>query len=132
MERSTAQRAQIWSTSVDYSVVARLVRQRSQKATGCPQNSSFIQLAQSGEADLLANCYRRSFELAEEKGSVSLAFPSISTGIYGYPSSLAAAVAVNSVRASISESSSIQEVIFCCFSSEDFATYERVLGSARV
>jgi O-acetyl-ADP-ribose deacetylase (regulator of RNase III) len=85
----------------------------------------------SGEADLLASCYRRSFELAEKKGSISIAFPCISTGIYGYPASLAAAIAVNSVRASISDSSSIQEVIFCCFSAEDLAMYEHVLGSSK-
>lgn len=81
-----------------------------------------------GEPDLLASCYRRSVELATERGITSLAFPSISTGIYGYPIALAVKVAVSTVRASLTESSSIQEVVFCCFSSEDLLHYESALS----
>ncbi|WP_313697837.1 O-acetyl-ADP-ribose deacetylase [Achromobacter sp.] len=80
----------------------------------------------NGEPALLASCYRRCIALAEEKGVTSIAFPSISKGIYGYPIELAAQVAVETVRESLSKDSSIQEVIFCCFSDADLNHYERI------
>ncbi|ARN21727.1 O-acetyl-ADP-ribose deacetylase [Piscinibacter gummiphilus] len=83
-----------------------------------------------GEPELLANCYRRSVALAEEKGVASLAFPCVSTGIYGYPADLAARVAVRTVRESLAPQSSLDEVIFCCFSQEDQRLYERLLDEA--
>ena len=83
---------------------------------------------ENGEPALLASCYRRCIELAEEKAVASIAFPSISTGIYGYPIELAAEVAVESVRDSLSKNSPVQEVIFCCFSQEDLVHYERILN----
>ena len=82
---------------------------------------------QYGEAELLASCYRRSIELAAENGIVSLAFPSISTGIYGYPIDEAARVAIASTRQSLSQCPAIREVMFCCFSDSDLAVYERWL-----
>jgi O-acetyl-ADP-ribose deacetylase (regulator of RNase III) len=82
----------------------------------------------NGEAELLASCYRRSIELAAANNAASLAFPSISTGIYGYPIAMAARVAINSVRQSSLEFPSIQEVIFCCFSAEDLSVYEGALS----
>lgn len=82
----------------------------------------------SGEPELLASCYRRSVELAAEKGIATLAFPSISTGIYGYPLELAATIAVATVRSSLREFVTIQEIIFCCFSSKDLLVYEGALG----
>jgi O-acetyl-ADP-ribose deacetylase len=81
-----------------------------------------------GEPELLAACYRRSIELAEANGIQSLAFPSISTGIFGYPIELAAQVAVSTVRDCVSRNSVIREVIFCCFSLSDLRVYERVLA----
>ena len=81
----------------------------------------------SGEPALLAACYRRSLELAAENRIASLAFPSISTGIYGYPIELAAPVAVRTVRALTSEFSGIEAVTFCCFSAGDLAEYRRAL-----
>jgi O-acetyl-ADP-ribose deacetylase len=81
----------------------------------------------NGEPDLLALCYSRSFDLAAKNGAASIAFPSISTGIYGYPIELAARVAVATIRAKLRELSTIQEVIFCCFSSDDLRVYESVL-----
>ncbi|AVJ27452.1 O-acetyl-ADP-ribose deacetylase [Achromobacter spanius] len=81
---------------------------------------------ENGEPALLASCYQRCIALAEEKGVASIAFPSISTGIYGYPIDLAAQVAVDTVRESLSKDSSIQEVIFCCFSDADLNRYERI------
>ena len=84
----------------------------------------------SRERDLLASCYRSSMELAAANGLTTLAFPSISTGIYGYPIELAAKVAVTTVRSSVQEIPSIREVIFCCFSVSDLQVYEAVLGEA--
>ncbi len=81
----------------------------------------------SGEPALLADCYRRCIALAEERSVVSIAFPSISTGIYGYPIDLAARIAVSTVQESLSEHSTISELIFCCFSPEDLLHYEQVL-----
>ncbi|KGD90509.1 Appr-1-p processing protein [Achromobacter sp. RTa] len=83
-----------------------------------------------GEPELLSSCYRSCMELAEENAVASIAFPSISTGIYGYPIELAAEVAVKSVRESLSRDSPVQEVVFCCFSAEDLARYEQVLNGS--
>jgi O-acetyl-ADP-ribose deacetylase len=80
-----------------------------------------------GESELLASCYRCSIELAATNGIQSLAFPSISTGIFGYPIELAAQVAVSTVRDFVSQNAVIQEVIFCCFSLSDLRVYEREL-----
>jgi O-acetyl-ADP-ribose deacetylase len=82
---------------------------------------------QNGEAELLASCYRRSIEVAAAKGIASLAFPGISTGIYGYPVEEAASIAVATVRESLREFTAVREVIFCCFSADDLAVYERLL-----
>ena len=82
----------------------------------------------NGEPGLLSSCYRRCIELAQDRALASIAFPSISTGIYGYPIELAAQEAVKSVRSSLSVETSIQEVVFCCFSQEDLLQYERVLN----
>lgn len=80
-----------------------------------------------GEPELLASCYSRSLELASQKGLASLAFPCISTGIYSYPVGLAARVAVASVQQVTGRSSTVQEVIFCCFSPADLAANEELL-----
>lgn len=82
------------------------------------------------EPEQLASCYRRSMALAAERGVRSVAFPSISTGIYGYPVALAAKVAIASVREQVLKPSAIEEVVFCCFSAEDLAVYERALSEA--
>jgi O-acetyl-ADP-ribose deacetylase (regulator of RNase III) len=81
----------------------------------------------AGEPELLASCYRKSVALAIAKNLTSLAFPSISTGIFGYPIELAAATAVRTVRDSLREETRLDEVIFCCFSPVDLAVYESVL-----
>ena len=80
-----------------------------------------------GEPELLASCYRRSLELAQENHMASLAFPSISTGMYGYPIELAAPVAVTTVRQCLGSDARIREVIFCCFAPSDLAVYQRYL-----
>ncbi len=80
-----------------------------------------------GEAELLAGCYRNSLKIAAEKGLRSIAFPSISTGIYGYPIAEAAKVAVTTVDAALREMHDPPQVIFCCFSRRDMEVYERLL-----
>jgi O-acetyl-ADP-ribose deacetylase (regulator of RNase III) len=82
----------------------------------------------SQEPELLASCYRKSLELAARQGLASIAFPSISTGVYGYPKELAAPLAVATVRGVLPGLPSIREVIFCCFSQDDLDIYERVLA----
>lgn len=81
----------------------------------------------SGEPELLASCYRQSIAVAAANGAQTLAFPSISTGIYGYPIELAAHVAISTVRAAVHEFSVVRKVIFCCFSPNDLHVYEQVL-----
>jgi len=76
------------------------------------------------EPGLLASCYRRSLELAAANDLQTIAFPGISTGVYGYPRGPAAGIAVATVRAH----ARLREVVFCCFSPEDLALYERLLG----
>ena len=81
-----------------------------------------------GEPELLASCYRRSLQVAATNGISTLAFPSISTGVYGYPIEAAASIALATVRSSVQELTAIREVIFCCFSSADLAVYTGLLG----
>jgi O-acetyl-ADP-ribose deacetylase (regulator of RNase III) len=84
----------------------------------------------SGEPGLLASCYRRSLEIGAQHGATSIAFPSISTGVYGYPRELAAPVALATVRETLAVvGGGFREVIFCCFSKGDLAVYERLLAS---
>jgi len=83
-----------------------------------------------GEEQLLAACYRKAVELAAQHGLRSLAFPAISTGVYGYPPGPAARVAVRAVQEALSLLPSPLEVIFCCFSQDDLALYESVLAEA--
>ena len=82
----------------------------------------------AGEAELLADCYRRSLDEAERVRATSIAFPSISTGVYGYPIGAAAAVAVRSVRSRLDAGSSVDTVVFCTFGSEATAALEAALA----
>lgn len=84
----------------------------------------------NGEPELLASCYRRSMEVAAESGARTIAFPSISTGIYGYPIELAAPIAVATVQSALASDTSVQEVTFCCFSDANLAVYQAALAAA--
>jgi O-acetyl-ADP-ribose deacetylase (regulator of RNase III) len=75
-----------------------------------------------GEPDLLASAYRASLALAREHRLASVAFPAISTGIYGYPMDAAAAIAVRSVK-TFAPRGSVKQVIFACFSDEALHAY---------
>ena len=81
-----------------------------------------------GEPDDLASCYRRSLELAGECGLRSIAFPAISTGIYGYPLDQATEIAVRTVRDTVRTHPNVELVRFICFSETDLHEYQRVLS----
>lgn len=81
----------------------------------------------NGEPELLASCYRQSLWLADQHSVASIAFPSISAGIYGYPIELAARIAVDTVIPSMPQLTSVKEIVFCCFSATDLAIYQRLL-----
>ena len=81
----------------------------------------------SGEPGLLASCYRKSMEIALGRHFMSIAFPAISTGAYGYPVEPAARIAVDVVRAALEESGIPMDITFCCFSEGDLSIYEAVL-----
>ena len=82
-----------------------------------------------GEAELLASCYRRSLEIARENSLRSIAFPSISTGVYGYPLEEAAAIAIKTVNEFVDANpSNFDEVVFCCFSARDLEAYHGILN----
>jgi O-acetyl-ADP-ribose deacetylase (regulator of RNase III) len=78
----------------------------------------------SGEAELLASCYRRALESADEVGARSVSFPAISTGIYGYPPEEAAAIALNTLRSTPTE---VELVRLVAFDAETLALYQRLL-----
>ena len=84
-----------------------------------------------GEAELLANCYHNCIKLAQQHNVTSIAFPAISTGVYGYPIGDATDIAIDSVLQSLAKAtpsgSVIEEVIFCCFSASDAAIYQQKL-----
>lgn len=82
-----------------------------------------------GEPDLLASSYRNSLLVAADKGVRTLAFPCISTGIFGYPVEHAASIAIDTVKATLEVAPSMDEVLFCCFSDEDLSIYTRLLTS---
>ncbi len=82
-----------------------------------------------GEAELLASCHRRSLELAAELGCFSVAFPAISTGIYGYPVELAAPVALRATWEALAEHPEIAVVRFVLFDEHSYGAFERAFAT---
>jgi len=80
-------------------------------------------------AKLLADAYRNSMRVASELGCKSIAFPAISTGVYGYPIEQATEVALRTVREEIAAGTELQEIIFCCFSEDVSQAYEAALSA---
>lgn len=83
---------------------------------------------QYGEPDLLSSCYLKSLELASGKGLRTIAFPNISTGVYGFPKKEAAEIALEAVRIFGRDPGSIEEVTFVVFDQENEAIYRQLLG----
>jgi O-acetyl-ADP-ribose deacetylase len=81
----------------------------------------------SDEDQLLASCYRRSLEVATQLGVRSIAFPAISTGVYGFPKQRAAEIAVNEARSCAGD---VETLLFICFDDETAEIYRRLLRSA--
>jgi len=81
----------------------------------------------SGEHEKLASCYRCSLELAVQYCIKTLAFPNISTGVYGYPKNEAATIAISTVKEFLENHSEIQQVIFCAFDEENYRIYKNLL-----
>jgi len=79
------------------------------------------------EALKLASCYRRSMEIASEKRLKTIAFPNISTGVYGYPKHDAAIIAIKTVQEFLASHKKIDEVIFCVFDEENLQLYQTLL-----
>jgi O-acetyl-ADP-ribose deacetylase (regulator of RNase III) len=83
------------------------------------------------EDEVLANCYRRSLEVAVRNGVRSLALPAISTGIYGFPLERATRIAVREVRAFLEKNPGLEKVLFVCFDRRTHDMYQQVLGESR-
>ena len=82
---------------------------------------------EQGEAEQLAACYHNSLAIAARERLRRIAFPAISTGVYGYPKAAAAAIAVRSVRASVAAQAQFDEIVFCCYSEADWQLYRQIL-----
>ena len=82
-----------------------------------------------GEADLLASCYRRSLEIAQANALATIAFPAISTGIFGYPPDMAAVIAVTAVAEILPRTPGLTQVVFCCFDEPSALRHRRVLAA---
>jgi O-acetyl-ADP-ribose deacetylase (regulator of RNase III) len=81
----------------------------------------------SGEEGLLASCYRKCFKLSRENNLRSIAFPAISTGVYGFPKKMAALIAVRETQKALSDYGELERVLFVCFNKETRKAYEEAL-----
>jgi O-acetyl-ADP-ribose deacetylase (regulator of RNase III) len=82
---------------------------------------------QQNERKLLKNCYRNSLQLAESLQIKSIAFPNISTGIYGFPKKEAAQIAIETIQEETKHLQSVQKIIFCIFDEENFQIYKNLI-----
>jgi len=87
---------------------------------------------QHGEEELLASCYRNSLALAEQKGVRTIAFPSISTGAYGFPMERAARIAVTEIKTFLERNSSMEKVVLVCFGKSAFDIHREALAEIRM
>jgi O-acetyl-ADP-ribose deacetylase len=85
---------------------------------------------EQGEPELLASCYRRAIELAAEHGCARVAFPAISTGVYGYPVEAGARAAIDATRAAMEQHPEVEEARFWLFGDAAYAAFERALSAA--
>jgi O-acetyl-ADP-ribose deacetylase (regulator of RNase III) len=85
----------------------------------------------AGEDEALASCYRRAVDLAVGAGARSIAFPAISTGIFGFPIERATRIALAEARAGLARHPTLARLVLCCFSAGDLAVYERLATEAR-
>lgn len=83
----------------------------------------------NGEAELLASCYRRSLVVAVQHDCRTVAFPAISTGVYGYPTDEAARIATAAVRSVLADTDALDRVTFCCFSQASANAHHRALAN---
>ncbi len=81
-----------------------------------------------GEPGLLASCYSESLRLAAQNDCQSVAFPNISTGVYGYPKEEAAHTAISEVKKFLDQNEIPQKVVFCCFDDENYNIYKNIIG----
>jgi len=81
----------------------------------------------NNEDKLLTNCYQRSLEIAINNNVKTIAFPNISTGVYGFPKKRAAIIAVHTVTSFLKENTEIEKVIFVAFDDENYSLYEKLL-----
>jgi O-acetyl-ADP-ribose deacetylase len=81
-----------------------------------------------GEAELLASCYTTSLQIAKAKDCRRIAFPNISTGVYGYPKKQAAEVALSAVKSFLDDNDQPETIIFCCFDDENYTFYQQLLS----
>jgi O-acetyl-ADP-ribose deacetylase (regulator of RNase III) len=88
----------------------------------------FWQGGGAGEAESLASCYRAAMALAHEHDCASIAFPAISTGIYGFPKEAAAGIAVSTVQAAAAEATGVSRIVFCAFDAETADIYRRLVS----
>ena len=81
-----------------------------------------------GEPELLARCYRNCLSLVREHGLRTIAFPAISTGVYGYPKEAAARIAVREARLALAENETLASILFVCFNSATMLAYQKALA----
>jgi O-acetyl-ADP-ribose deacetylase (regulator of RNase III) len=81
-----------------------------------------------GEPERLTACYQNALALAEKEHLTSIAFPCVSTGVYGYPLEEAAQIAVSTVKQMANSLTSVKEIMFCCFNGANHSLYQKLLG----